>query len=71
MVERGGEGKAVKNGEDTKDEYQLGIKHLEIQSGFPSHVVNTLLRHQKMVAQDNYLACLLVGLGDGRHPPHL
>ena len=53
FVEHCDEGKVVKKGEATKDEYMLGRKCLETQHGFPSHAINELLPHQEMVVQDN------------------
>ena len=55
LVERGNEGKAIKKGEASWEEYTLG---LETQPGFPSSAVNALLRHREMVVQDN---CSLAG----------
>ena len=53
LVERGDEGKAIKNGEATREEYVLELKHMEAQRRFLAHTLPVLLRHQETVAQDN------------------
>ena len=53
LVERGDEGKAIKKGEATQEEYILGLKCMEAQWRFPAHALPELSRHQETVAQDN------------------
>ena len=45
LVECGDEGKAIKKGDASREEYTLGLKRLETQPGFPSSAINALLRH--------------------------
>ena len=53
LVERADEGKALKKGEATQEEYVLGLKRMEAQRRFFAHALPVLSRHQVTVAQDN------------------
>ena len=78
LVERCDEGKAIKKGDASREEYTLGLKRLETQPGFSSSAINALLRHQEMVAQDNcslawatvrrYSEEIFTQVADGRLP---
>ena len=78
LVERGDEGKAIKKGEATREEYVLGLKRMEAQRRFIAHALRVLSRHQEKVAQDNcsipwetvrrYSEEILMKIADGRLP---
>ena len=70
LVEWGDEGKMIKKGEATRDEYVLGLKRMEAQRHFPTHALPVLSAHQETIAQDN---CSLpwetfTRIADGRLP---
>lgn len=78
MVERGEEGKRIKKGDASKDEYTLGLIRLQSEPGFPRDSVPELFQHLEWVLQDNcvipwpvvrrYSEDIFTRIADGRLP---
>ena len=78
LVERGYEGKHIKKGDASREEYTLGLRRLESNPDFPRYALAALSRHQDIIAQDNctipwpvvrrYSEDIFTRIADGRIP---
>ena len=78
VVDRGEEGKTIKKGDASKDEYILGLIRLQSSPDFPRDSVPELIQHLESVLQDNcvipwpvvrrYSEDIFTRIADGRLP---